>query len=84
MGRVGELSRSTSTSSTTRRYALDVAAQLAHGSLRFEVIRERGARNEDATADDIAEMRRLVAEAIAAGAVGFLDLANDLPPVDQR
>jgi N-acyl-D-amino-acid deacylase len=55
----------------SRHYALDVAAQLAHGSLRFQVMRDRGARNEDATAEDISEMRRLVAEAIAAGAVGF-------------
>jgi N-acyl-D-amino-acid deacylase len=55
----------------SRRYAVDIAAQLAHGSLRFQVMRERGVRNEDATADDIAEMRRLVAEAMAAGAVGF-------------
>ncbi len=55
----------------SRHYALDVATQLAHGSLRFQVMRERGVRNEDATADDIAEMRRLVTEAIAAGAVGF-------------
>ncbi len=55
----------------SRHYALDVAAQLAHGSLRFDVMRERGMQNEDATADDIAEMRRRVGEAIAAGAVGF-------------
>jgi N-acyl-D-aspartate/D-glutamate deacylase len=55
----------------SRSYAMDIAAQLAHGSLRFQVMRERGVRNDDATADDIAEMRRLVAEAAAAGAVGF-------------
>ena len=55
----------------SRRYALDIAAQLADGSLRFQVMRERGAQNEDASADDIVEMRRLVAEAIEAGAVGF-------------
>ena len=55
----------------SRSYALDIAAQLAHGSLRFHVMRERGMQNDDATADDIAAMRRLVAEAIAAGAVGF-------------
>jgi N-acyl-D-aspartate/D-glutamate deacylase len=55
----------------SRRYALDIAAQLAHGSLRFHVMRERGMQNEDATAADIAAMRRLVAEAISAGAVGF-------------
>jgi N-acyl-D-amino-acid deacylase len=54
-----------------RQYAMDVAAQLAHGSLRFHVMRERGVHNEDATADDIAAMRRLMTEAIEAGAVGF-------------
>ena len=55
----------------SRSYAMDIAAQLAHGSLRFQVMRERGVRNDDATAEDIAAMRRLVAEASAAGAVGF-------------
>jgi N-acyl-D-aspartate/D-glutamate deacylase len=34
-------------------------------------MRERGVQNEDATPDDIAAMRVLLAEAIAAGAVGF-------------
>lgn len=54
-----------------RRYAMDIAAQVAHGSLRFTVMRERGIRNQDATADDIDTMRRLMTEAIEAGAVGF-------------
>jgi N-acyl-D-amino-acid deacylase len=54
-----------------RHYAMDIAAQVAHGSLRFHVMRERGVGNEDATSDDIAAMRRLLAEAINAGAVGF-------------
>ena len=54
-----------------RRYALDIAAQVAHGALRFEVMRERGVRNEDATGADIDAMRRLVRDAVAAGAVGF-------------
>jgi N-acyl-D-aspartate/D-glutamate deacylase len=54
-----------------RQYGLDIAAQLAHGSLRFAVMGERGIANEDATADDIAAMRRQVAEATEAGAVGF-------------
>ena len=55
----------------SRQYALDLAAQLAHGSLRFQVMGARGVNNEDATAADIAAMRRLVGEAVAAGAVGF-------------
>ena len=54
-----------------RHYAMDIAAQVAHGSLRFQVMRERGVKNEDASADDIAAMRALLAESIEAGAVGF-------------
>ena len=53
-----------------RNYALDIAAQVPHGALRFAVMGERGVSNEDASADDIAAMARLVAEATAAGAVG--------------
>jgi N-acyl-D-aspartate/D-glutamate deacylase len=53
-----------------REYALDIGAQLAHGSLRFYVMGERGAANEDATAEDMAEMTRLTREALEAGAVG--------------
>ncbi len=56
---------------STRAYAMDVGAQIAHGALRFHVMGERGVANEDATADDIAAMRKLTAEAVAAGAVGF-------------
>lgn len=54
-----------------RSYGLDIAAQLAHGPLRYTVMGERGVRNEEPTAADIAEMRRLTAEAVEAGAVGF-------------
>ena len=54
-----------------RRYAVDVAAYVPHGSVRGYVMGERGARNEDATADDIAEMSRIVEEARRAGAIGF-------------
>ncbi len=54
-----------------RSYAIDVGAQIAHGSVRYYAMGERGRLNEDATADDMAAMGRIVAEAIEAGAVGF-------------
>ncbi len=50
---------------------LDVAAQAPHGSIRAYVMGERGAKNEPATPEDIAEMARITKEAILAGAVGF-------------
>jgi N-acyl-D-aspartate/D-glutamate deacylase len=54
-----------------RRYAIDVAAQVPHSALRTFVMGERGAKHEPATAEDIAEMARLLTEALAAGAIGF-------------
>ena len=49
--------------------ALDVAAQVPHAALRAYVLGERA--HEDATADEVAEMAKLVRQALDAGAVGF-------------
>ncbi len=51
--------------------AIDVAAQMPHHPLRVYVMGERAINFEDATADDIAEMRRLTEEGLKAGAFGF-------------
>ena len=51
---------------------IDVAAQVPHGALRAYVMGERGAEhNNHPTPAEIAEMARLAAEGVAAGAVGF-------------
>ena len=70
-----------------RPFVLDVATQAPHGSIRAYVMGERGARNEAATPEDIAEMARITREALEAGALGFstsrtqLHRAKDGEPV---
>src|SRR5207248_7279499 len=50
---------------------MDLGAQLPHGALRVFVMGERAAKLEEATAEEVAEMRVLTAEAMRAGALGF-------------
>ena len=50
---------------------IDFAAQLPHAALRVYVMGERASRLEMATAEDMAKMRALTAEAMRAGAIGF-------------
>jgi N-acyl-D-aspartate/D-glutamate deacylase len=55
-----------------RKFALDIGAQVPHAPLRTYVMGERGADSQaHATAEEMAEMARLAAEAIEAGALGF-------------
>jgi N-acyl-D-amino-acid deacylase len=58
-----------------RQFDVDVAAQLPHSALRVYVMGERAAGGEP-TADDLAAMRRLTAQAIAAGALGVTTSRN--------
>jgi N-acyl-D-aspartate/D-glutamate deacylase len=50
---------------------IDIGAQIPHHPLRVFVMGERGINREAATAEDIAEMRRLTEESLRAGAFGF-------------
>ncbi|HET6794329.1 MAG TPA: amidohydrolase family protein, partial [Acidimicrobiales bacterium] len=48
---------------------LDIVAQVPHAAVRAYVMGDRA--HEDATADEVAQMAKLVEEAVRAGAVGF-------------
>jgi N-acyl-D-aspartate/D-glutamate deacylase len=60
-----------------RERAIDIAAQIAHLPLRVYVMGDRAIRREPASADDIAEMRRLTIEALNVGAFGFTTSRTD-------
>ena len=54
-----------------REYAIDISSLVPHGAVRNYVMGERGRTNQAATEGDLAEMGRIVEEALKAGAVGF-------------
>lgn len=53
-----------------RRADVDFAAQIPHAPVRVHVMGKRGADREPPSAADLAEMTRLVAEGVRAGALG--------------
>ena len=53
------------------KWTMDVGTQVPHGAVRTYVMGERGAKNEPASAEDIAAQAELVKEGIVAGALGF-------------
>jgi N-acyl-D-aspartate/D-glutamate deacylase len=54
-----------------RPHAIDFAAQVPHDALRVFVMGERASAREAASPADVEAMRRLLREALLAGAVGF-------------
>jgi N-acyl-D-amino-acid deacylase len=55
----------------SRAYDMDIAAYVPHAALRVYVMGQRGAKREAASDADIAEMCRLLDEALGAGALGL-------------
>ncbi|MEZ4400290.1 MAG: amidohydrolase family protein [Kofleriaceae bacterium] len=54
-----------------RRHTIDIACHVPHDAVRVFAMGERALAGEAATADELAEMARIVRAAIEAGAVGF-------------
>ena len=50
---------------------IELGAQLPHGAVRLHVMGERGATQQPATPDDIAQMAEIARLAVEAGALGF-------------
>ncbi len=59
-------------------HSIDFAVQVPHDAMRLYVMGDRAEQLEPADADDIAAMRSIVREALAAGAVGFSTGRTDI------
>lgn len=55
----------------SRAHTIDYATQIPHDALRVYVMGERALADQAATPEDIAEMKRLVRQALDVGAIGF-------------
>ena len=55
----------------SRAFSLDVGTQIPHSALRNYVMGERALTHQDATAEDLDAMARIVEEGLTAGALGF-------------
>ncbi|MEL6343885.1 MAG: amidohydrolase family protein [Myxococcota bacterium] len=53
------------------KHTLDLMVHVPHDPLRMSVMGERAVADEPATAEDIAQMRAVLREAMEAGAIGF-------------
>ncbi len=54
-----------------RHYDCDIVTQVTHAALRLHVMGDRAVAHADSTPADRAEMARLAAEGVRAGAIGF-------------
>ena len=55
----------------TRTFTMDIGTQVPHSAVRNYVMGERALRHEDASAEDLEAICRIVADGLHAGALGF-------------
>ncbi|MVW77727.1 N-acyl-D-amino-acid deacylase family protein [Bordetella sp. 02P26C-1] len=67
-----------------RPKALDIGAQIPHSAVRAYVMGDRGVHHDEASPEDLLQMRELVREAMLAGAVGFSTSRTFLHKYDER
>jgi N-acyl-D-aspartate/D-glutamate deacylase len=67
-----------------RPRALDIGAQIPHSALRAYVMGDRAIHHDEASPQDLLDMRQLVREALDAGAMGFSTSKTFLHKYDER
>ena len=61
----------------TKQYTLDVGTQVPHSAVRYYVMGERALKHEDATSSDLADMARILEQAIASNPDGIITTLAD-------